>query len=157
MANDAYWFSDGALTVQNEADDTDTPIAGLRGVTITPAFETTELYTADSTFRDIVKQYEHNVNVEIDYVFFDISTAKQWLGGKGSTSATASTDTSDPMLFNVERVDPSADGSLEKTTEVQNVVFPEFPLVDGSQDEFEEYGLSGSGEQIANLDETSGA
>lgn len=157
MANDAWWFSDGSLTVQNEADDTDTPIAGLRGVTITPSWETTELYTADSTFRDIVKQYEHNVNVEIDYVFFDIETASQWLGGQGSTSATSSTDTSDPMLFNVERVDDSADGSLQKTVEVENVVFPEFPLIDGSQDEFEEYGLSGSGRTVANLAETSGS
>ena len=156
MPNDAYWFSDGSLTVQNEEDDSETPIAGLRGVTITPAYETTELYTADSTFRAEVKQYEHNVNVEIDYVFFDIETAKQWLGGEGTTAATASTDTSDPMLFNVERVDDSADGSLQKTTEVQNVVFPEFPIVDGSQDEFEEYGLSGSGKQIGNLAETSG-
>lgn len=155
MPSDSYWFPDGTLNLSNEADDSDQAIAGLRGVTINPSWEITELYTADSTLRDTVKQYEHAVAVEIDYVFFDIAVAKQWLGGQGTTSSTTTTDTSDPMLFNVERVDTSADGSLEKTTEAQNVVFPEFPLVDGSQDEFEEYGLSGAGEQIANHDETS--
>lgn len=152
-----YWFSDGTLNVQNAEDDSELAVAGIRGVTITPAYETTELYTADSTFRETVKQYEHNVNVEIDYVFMDLETSKQWLGGEGTTTATSSTDTSDPMLFTVERVDPAGDGSVERTTEVENVVFPEFPLVDGSQDEFEEYGLSGSGRSITNFDDTSSA
>ena len=156
MSAEPYWFSDGALTVEDSGGST-LALAGLRGVSITPAFETTELYTADSTFRETVKQYEHNVNVEIDYVFFDIETAQQWLAGQGSTTATASTDTSDPALFTVSRVDPSADGNIERTTEVENVVFPEFPLVDGSQDEFEEYGLSGSGRSVTDLSDTSGA
>jgi len=155
-SSEPYWLSDGVLTAQNAEDATETPVAGIRGVTITPAYETTELYTADSTFRETVKQYEHNVNVEIDYVFFNMDTAQQWLGGQGTTTATASTDTSDPMLFTVERVDPSANGDVERTTEVENVVFPEFPVVDGSQDEFEEYGLSGSGRSITNLADTSG-
>ena len=147
-----YFFSDAALTVTDPDNSDETvAIAGLRGITLTPANETTELYTADSTFRETVKQYEHNVNVEIDYAFFDISAAQQWLGGQGTTSATASTDTSDPMRFTVIRADPSADGDVTKDVEVENVVFPEFPLVDGSQDEFEEYGLSGSGRSITDL------
>jgi len=157
MSANPYFFSDGTLTVTEEAGSTELAIAGLRGVTITAANETTELYTADSTFRETVKQYEHNVNVEIDYAFFDIEAAQQWLAGDGTTTATASTDTSDPALFKVERVDPSSDGSVERTTEVESVVFPEFPIVDGSQDEFEEYGLSGSGRSITNLADTSGA
>jgi len=146
-----YFISDGVLTVENDADSSTINIAGLRGITITPAWETTELYTADSTFRETVKQYEHNVNVEIDYAFFDVAAAQQWLGGQGTTSSTASTDTSDPMLFTVKRADPSADGSVTKNVEVEKVVFPEFPLVDGSQDEFEEYGLSGSGRSVTDL------
>ena len=150
------WIDDGALTVQNSEDDSDIAIAGIRGITVTPAYETTELYTADSTFREVVKQYEHNVNVEIDYAFFNVEAAQQWLGGQGTTTATASTDTSDPMLFNIERVDPSAKGGFERTTEVEQVVFPEFPVIDGSQSEFEEYGLSGSGRSITNLADTSG-
>lgn len=156
-SNEAYWINDGALTVTNAADDSDVAIAGLRGITITPAYETNELYTADSTFRDTVKQYNHNVNVEIDYAFFSIDAAKQWLGGQGTTTATSSSDTSDPMLFNIERVDPSVDDTFERTVSVINVVFPEFPVIDGSMDEFEEYGLSGSGEKVDNFADTSGA
>lgn len=157
MANDAYFFDDGVLTVTNSADSSETPLAGLQGITVTPEYELQQLYTADSTFREEAKQHSHNVNVDIDYSVFDIATAKQWLGGEGTTAATSSTDTSDPAQFKVEVVQASADGSLEKTVEVAKVIFPDFPLIDGSQGEFEEYGLSGSGRTVANLDETSGA
>jgi len=157
MTDESYFFNDGALTVTNEASDTTLTIAGLKGVTITPGFELNEYYTADSTLRHVVKQYEHGVAVEIDYAFFNIEAAQQWLGGEGDTTATATTDTSDPMKFGVERVDPSAKGGYERTTEVEKVVFPEFPVVDGSQDEMEEYGLSGTGRSVTNLADTSGA
>jgi len=157
MTDESYWFNDGALTVTNEADDTDLAIAGLKGVSIIPSFEMTQYYTADSTLWHVAKQYEHGVAVEIDYAFFNIDAAQQWLGGEGNTSATATTDTSDPMKFGIERVDPSSKGTYERTTEVETVVFPEFPIVDGSQDEMEEYGLSGTGRSVTNLADTSGA
>lgn len=149
------FFNDGVLTVETD-DGTSTPIAGLSSVSITPAYETNELYTADSTFRETVKQYEHNVNVEIEYMFVDVTTAQEWLGGDGSTS-TSSVDTSDPQLFNVEQVTDAADGTFERTTEVTKVVIPEFPLVDGSQDEFEAYSISGSGRTVGQYADTSGA
>ena len=148
-----FFLNDGALTVETDTG-TSTPIAGLSSVSVTPGYETNELYTADSTFRETVKQYEHSVAVEIEYMFVDVTTAQEWLGGDG-TSATASTDTGDPQLFNVERVDPSADGSVERTTAVDKVVFPEFPLIDGSQDEFEAYSLSGSGRLVSQYADTS--
>jgi len=154
-----YFFSDAALTVTDPDNSDETvAIAGLRGITLTPAYETTELYTADSTFRETVKQYEHNVNVEIDYAFFDIEAAQLWLGGQGTVptdSNTDSTDTTDPKLFDLEVVTSSADGTVERTAAVEAIVFPEFPIVDGSQDEFEEYGLSGSGRTVTNLADTS--
>jgi len=157
MSDESYWFNDGALTVTNNEDDSDIVIAGIKGVTITPGFEMTQYYTADSTLWHVAKQYEHSVSVEIDYAFFNVEAAQQWLGGEGTTSATSTTDTSDPMKFDVKRVDPSAKGGHERTTEVTTVVFPEFPIVDGSQDEMEEYGLSGTGRTVGNLADTSGA
>lgn len=150
----AMWTNSKVLTVQNEAD-TDVPIAGIREVTITPAYETTELYTIDSTFREDVKRYEHNVNVEITYANFSLELAQEWLGGEGST-ATASQDSADPTLFAIQDVHTSADGGFERTTAVEDVIFPEFPVVDGSYGEFEEYGLTGSGSQISDLSDTSG-
>ena len=148
----AIWSNTRTLSVQNSADET-VPIAGIREVTITPAYEHTELYTMDSSFRESVKRYEHNVNVEITYAKFSVELAQEWLGGEGAT-ATGSQDDSDPTLFAIEDVTPADDG-FERTTAVADVVFPEFPMVDGSYGEFEEWSLSGSGREITQLEDTS--
>jgi hypothetical protein len=148
------WSNARVLSVQNSAD-TSVPIAGIREVTITPADEIQELYTMDSNFRENVKRYEHNVNVEITYAKFSLDLVQEWLGGEGST-ATASQDSSDPTLFAIEDVSQSADGSFERTTAVTDVVIPEFPVIDGSYGEFEEYGITGTGRTVEVTD-TSGA
>jgi len=155
--SESFWFNSGAITVSNNEDDTELALAGLKGVTITPSFEMTQYYTADSTLWHVAKQYEHSVAVEIDYAFFNLEVAKQWLGGEGTTAATATTDTSDPMKYDVEVITQSSKGAWERTVAVDNVVFPEMPAVDGSQDEMEEYGLSGTGREVSNLADTSGA
>lgn len=151
----AMWSNAKVLSITNAAD-TDIPIAGIRDVTITPAYEHTELYTIDSTFREDVKRYEHNVNVEITYANFSLDLVQEWLGGEGST-ATASQDTDDPALFQIEDVHTSADGGFERTASVTDVVIPELPVIEGSYGEFEEYSLSGSGKKLDDLSDTSGA
>jgi len=153
VSPEAMWSNAKVLTVKNSSD-TSVPIAGIREVTITPAYEHTELYTIDSTFREDVKRYEHNVNVEITYANFSLELAQEWLGGEGST-ATASQDTDDPALFQIEDVHQSADGGFERTVSVTDVVIPEFPVVDASYGEFEEYGLTGSGKKLDDLSDTS--
>jgi hypothetical protein len=152
---EAMWSNAKVLSIQNSSD-TDVPIAGIRDVTITAADEITELYTIDSNFREDVKRYEHNVNVEITYANFSLDFAQEWLGGEGST-ATASQDTADPALFSIDDVHTSADGGFERTTTVDNVIIPEFPMVEGTYGEFEEYNITGSGEQLTDLSDTSGA
>ena len=77
---EAMWSNARTLSVQNSTDET-VPIAGIRDVTITPAYEHTELYTMDSSFRESVKRYEHNVNVDITYAKFSMELAQEWLGG----------------------------------------------------------------------------
>jgi len=153
---EAIWSNSAALTVEDPADDSEILFAGVREYSVTPAYEHTNLYTIDSTFRDAVKRYEHDVNVEITYAKFSLEFAQEWLGGPGAT-ATASQDDSDPMKFNLVNVTPSADGGFERTTEVADVVFPELPLDSVSYGEFEEYSLTGSGRQVSNLADTSGA
>lgn len=152
---EAMFSNAKVLSVTNSAA-TSVPLAGIREVTITPAYEHTELYTIDSTFREDVKRYEHDVNVEITYANFSLDLAQEWLGGEGQT-ATASQDSSDPTLFQIEDVHTSSDGGFERTVAVDDVVFPEFPVIDASYGEFEEYGLTGSGKQISDLSDTSGA
>lgn len=153
---EAMFFNAGVLTVEDPADDSEIAFAGVREVTVSAEYEHTELRTVDSTFRETVKRYEHNVNVEITYAKFSLEFAQEWLGGEGAT-ATASQDDADPMKFNLKQVQPSSDGGFELTTEVADVVFPELPVVDGSRGEFEEYSLTGSGRKIDSLTDTSGA
>jgi len=153
---EGIWSNSGALTFTDPSDDSEILFAGVRDVTITPAYEHTELYTIDSTFRDAVKRYEHNVNVEITYAKFSVEFAQEWLGGEGAT-ATASQDDADPMKFNLENITPSSDGGFERTTQVTDVVFPELPLDSASYGEFEEYDLTGSGRTVGQLEDTSGA
>jgi len=152
MASDAIWSGAGVLTVENSSGDT-VNIAGIQDATITPAYEHEELYTLDSTFRETVKRYEHNVNVEITYAKFDPSAVQEWLGGEGST-ATASQDTNDPALFNIEDVATSADGTYERTVVADKVVFPEFPIKSASYGEYEEWDLTGSGREISQIEDT---
>lgn len=148
------WSNSGALTFTDPADDSEILFAGVRDVTITPAYEHAELYTIDSTFREEVKRYEHNVNVEITYAKFSLEFAQEWLGGPGAT-ATASQDDADPMKFDLENITPSASGGFERTTAVADVVFPELPLDSATYGEYEEYSLTGSGRQVTNLADTS--
>ena len=152
---EAMWSNSGVLTFTDPADDSEVLFAGVRDIDLTAAYEHTELYTIDSSFRDTVKRYEHNVNVEITYAKFSLEFAQEWLGGEGAT-ATASQDDSDPMKFDLENVTPSADGGFERTTEVTNVVFPELPLDSATYGEYEEYSLTGSGRTVGNLSDTSG-
>jgi len=153
---EAMWSNSLALTVNDPADDSEILAAGVREYTITPGYEHTQLYTLDSVNREAVKRYEHDVAVEITYAKFSLEFAQEWLGGEGAT-ATASQDSSDPMKFNLVSVTPSADGGFERTTEVTDVVFPEFPLDQASYGEFEEYSLSGTGRTVGQIEDTSGA
>lgn len=152
---EAMWSGAAAITLEDPADDSEILVAGIREYTVTPGYEHTELYTLDSVNREAVKRYEHNVAVEITYANFSMEFAQEWLGGEGAT-ATSSQDSSDPMKFNIINVQESADGGFERTTEVTDVVFSEFPLDQVSYGEFEEYDLSGSGRTVGQVEDTSG-
>jgi len=149
-------FSNAAVITFTDPSDGEILVGGIREYSVTPAYEHANLYTIDSAFRETVKRFEHDVNVEITYANFSVEFAQEWLGGEGAT-ATASQDDTDPMLFNIESVTPSEDGGFERTTEVTDVVFPEFPFDQVSYGEFEEYSLTGTGRTIGNLEDTSGA
>jgi hypothetical protein len=51
----------------------------------------------------------------------------------------------------VKAVSTSADGNVERTVEVEGVTFDSFPMIDGTQGEYEQYNLTGIGEKITNL------
>jgi hypothetical protein len=146
----AYWFDEGTITIDDPDGVETLTVAGFQGLTVEAAYENLmQLYTADSVFIESQKQANHLINVTIDFSKWDSTTAEYWLGG-GST-ASASTDTSDPALFNITAVSTAADGSVQRTIEVENVTFDTFPMIDGTQGEYEQYNLTGIGEKITNL------
>jgi len=153
--SEAYHLNDyTSLTLDTDDTDTATNVAGIRGVTVNFGVTIDELFTADDTTVDELKQRELKVPVEIEYAKFDPTIVKEWLGGAG-TSATAWADNSDPQEFAFEVVLPS-EGTDELTVEVGRLVFEEMPVFDGSHDDFAEWGLSGTAYEIRNVDETSG-
>jgi hypothetical protein len=146
----AYWFDEGTITIDDPDGVETLTVAGFQGLTVEAAYENLmQLYTADSVFIESQKQANHLINVTIDFSKWDSDTAEYWLGG-GST-ASESTDTSNPALFNVTAVSTAADGSVQRTIEVENVTFDSFPMIDGTQGEYEQYNLTGVGEKITNL------
>jgi hypothetical protein len=151
---EGMFSNEGVITFEDPVDDSEILFAGARGIDITAVDEIQNLYTMDSRFRESVKRGEHVVNVDVTYAKLSIEFVQEWLGGPGAT-ATASQDDSDPMLYNIEDVTASEDGGFERTTMVEDVVFPELPLVSRSRDEFEEYDISGTGRVVGNFTDSS--
>lgn len=153
MAADAYWFDEGTITVNDGTSDT--AIAGILGLTVVPQFQSVQqLYTADSVFIESQKQAQYRVQVTLEYTKFDIDAAQEWLSGDG-TAGTTEVDTSTPQKFDIKAVSTSTDGSIERTVEVTGVTFDQFPIVDGRLNEYESYNLTGVGERVSQLEDTS--
>jgi len=154
----AYHLQDfTTLDMKTSAGDA-TPVAGVRGVTLTANVERDNVFTADDTTRDIGKQREFSVDVNIEYAKFDPEIVKEWLGGDG-VSATAWGNNSDPqqfeLTFNVDATDQQSGEAIEVT--VGEIEFDEMPIFDGSHDDWAMWDLSGTGYALTNFDVTTTA
>ena len=156
MSAEAYHLQDyTSLSLDTDDTDTNTSVAGIRGVTVTPNVSIDELFTADSTEVDSLKQRELKVDVEIEYAKFDPTVVEEWMGGAG-TSATSWGDNSDPQEFKFT-FEIDSEGTDVLSLEVGRIVFEEIPVFDGSNDDYAEWGLSGTGYALRQVEETSGA
>jgi len=151
MPTNRYWGDDIA-TFKVEIDGTEVTAGKVRDVSIRGEAEHTELFTTDSVTRDDVKRREVAVTVEMTIVEFNEELAQYWLDGTGSTSDTVN-DTSDVAEFDVtveqnmtDHTGSTGDESLKAA--VDNVHFPEMPLIDLAEGEFNEHDLSGRGDGV---------
>lgn len=164
MPNDAWKIDDYVtLDLVEEDSSTATPVAGLQDLTINPGVSVERLYTADSIKIEEQMQHEFEVPVDIGYSLWDVDVVKQWLGGQGGTAQSTMADTSDPQKFQIdftldsvrgERTlggDVNGDGS-NQPVRVTGITFESMPIVDASRGEFEQWDLSGTGEDIAQVD-----
>lgn len=138
------------LDLTEASGDTATPVAGIQGVTAIPSASLESLYTGDSSKRADTFQHEFNVQVEINYAFFDGAVVEHWLGGSGSSGGSW-TDTSDPQDFEITGDFRSRDGSNALEFTITGINFPEMPILDISRGEYAQWDLSGEGDDVTNF------
>jgi len=150
MATDAYVLDDYVTLSVETSGATSVPIAGIMGVTIIPNVSIERLYTADSIKIEEQQQFEHAVEVGIDYALWDqdATFVQQWLGGSGGTMASTMTDTTDPQKFTLTGEFDSVNGDRTLLTKVEGITFEEFPIIDTDMGEFVSRDLTGTGEDM---------
>lgn len=149
MANHPFVLDDYATLEVDTAGgsmSTDTPVAGVQGVTIVPNVSIERLYTADSIKVEAQQQFEFQVDVSIEYALWEDQSVflNEWMGGKGS-SATSMTDTTNPEEFKLTSTFESVETSQQLDVTVEGITFEEFPIIDTEMGEFVSRDLSGVG------------
>jgi acyl-homoserine lactone acylase PvdQ len=148
-------FSDSATLNLDTDGGTDIPVAGLQNITVTPSVSMESLFTGDSIKTEAKKQHEFEVTVEIGFSKWDLTLATQWLGGADDTStANSITDTNDPQKYSLTSEFTAVGGGTTWTLTVDGITFEEMPIIDASRGEFVEWGLTGTGEDMTNLNTT---
>lgn len=152
---DAYKLEDFQTLQLSTPSGSETFVAGIQNTVITPQFEYTDLYTADSILREATRRSNAEVNVEIGWSLFNVELIKNNIGEPG-TSGTTIADSSDVPLFELEFEVESEGGdrTLGPVT-VENLRFDDDPpLFDGSQGEWVEWSGTMIGENVTGVDVT---
>jgi len=146
----AYWLNDYSTLALKDSTDTDV-VAGIQGVSIGVEYGVLErLYTADSIKTQAKKHGEVSVPIEIDYSEWDTAFAQEYMNDTGD----AIDDTSDPPEFTLTGAFDDEGGNNQINVTVEGITFENPPIFDADRDEFVEWGLSGTGDDITDLTET---
>lgn len=153
MPTDRFYGDDIATFKVEIGSSPTTVTAGkVKDASIMGEAEHNELFTTDSVTRDDVKRREVAVTVEFTVVEFNEELAQYWLSGSSSTSTTV-TDDSAVAEFDVtleqnmtDHTGSSGDESLKAV--VSNVHFPEIPIIDLAEGEYNQHQLSGRGDGV---------
>lgn len=151
-AQDVFVLDDYTTLDLTTGGGTATPVAGIQGVTIVPSVSLERLFTADSTKTEEKKQFEHTVDVGIEYSKWadDAALVQQWLGGGGGGTSTSWADTSDPQEFELSGTFDSVGGDRTIDLTVVGITFEELPIMEAERGEFISRDLSGTGDDITN-------
>jgi len=141
-------------TLDIETDDgTAVPIAGVTDATITPTVELEKLFSADSIKRASALQHSFEVPIELTINQWNVTIAREWLGGGDGGESGTMADTSNPQRFSMTAEFDSEGGerTLGPLT-VERIVFEEMPIFDGSMQEYNTWEYSGDGADIVDVD-----
>lgn len=152
MSTNRY-YGDDIADFKVEINSTELTAGAVTDVSIVGTAEHDELFDPENVTRSEVKRREVSVNVEFTVREFNEELAQYWLNGDGSTTSTTVTNTSDVAEFDVtfeqnmtDHDGSTGDESLKAV--VDNVHFPEMPILDMAQGEFNEHSLSGRGDGV---------
>jgi hypothetical protein len=144
------YFGDDIATFSVDIDGTTVTAGKVKDVSIVASGEHTNLFSADSVKRTEVKRSEVTVDIEFTIVEFNEELAQYWLQGDSSTTSTTINDDSNVAQFDVtveqnmtDHDGSSGDESLKAV--VDGVDFPEMPILELAEGEFNEHSLSGTG------------
>lgn len=156
MPTDRFYFDEGTLDIT--IGGTAVTAAHVRDVTITPAADHNEFYGPDSIKRQEVKRSNFRVDVELTIGQFNEELLQYWLAGDGTTSTTVNDD-NNVAEFQVtaeqdmtDHTNTTGDESLKAA--VANVHFPEMPAIDGTENEYIDQSVSGTGDGVTWTKET---
>jgi hypothetical protein len=162
MSASNRYFGEDIVTFSVEINGTSIVAGGVKDVVITPVGEHTNLFDAESVKRREVRRSEVTVDVEFTIVEFNNELAAYWL--EGNDSADPSTPTSINDTSEVAQFDITLEQDMTETTgtsgdpkglkaDVDGVDFPELPLLELAEGEFNEHSFSGTGDD-ATIEQT---
>jgi len=147
------FYGDDIAEFKVEIDATEVTAGAVTDVSIRGEAEHDEFFDPEEVTRGEVKRREVAVVVEFTIREFNEEIAQYWLGGDGSTTSTTISNTSNVAEFDVtfeqnmtDHTETSGDESLKAV--VDNVHFPEMPILDMAQGEYNGHSLTGRGDGV---------
>ncbi len=151
MPTEIYFGDD--VTISAQIDGNGVTIGKARSAMVRAEADHVELFTTASVTRDEVKRREVSIIVELEFVQFNEDIAQYWLSGDGTTTSTTLTDDTNVATFQVtiehlmtDHTGSTGDESLKAV--IDNVHFPEMPLINAQEGEYAVKSLTGRGDGV---------
>jgi len=154
------YFGGDIATFKVEIDSTEITAGAVTDVSIRGEASHTEFFDPEQVTRSDVKRSEVAVVVEMTIREFDEQLAQYWLDGSGSSTSSTVVEDSNVAEFDsitveqnmTDHTNSAGDASLKGV--VDNVHFPEMPIIDLAQGEYNEHSLTGRGDGVTLTKET---
>lgn len=151
--NDAYHLDNFTTLSLSTSGGSEEFVAGIQSATITPNFEYTDLYTADSIMREAAMRSNAEVTVDVSYSLFNVELIRANIGSPGTKSSTIE-DSSQVPLFEMKfEIDSEGGDRTLGPVTVEDMRFDDDPpLFDGSQGEWSEWSGTMIGANVTGID-----
>lgn len=142
------WFGDSmtATITTNDAVPVSVPVGSLKQVQVILTAEHIELDSADTILREDVAKRNLNVDVVVGVAAFDTTMVREWMGGGGAAAASPADDNTVAEFDVVGTL--TSPGGTTITATVEDVYFPQMPVMDAQEGQWVQHNLDGDGRTI---------